>query len=255
MRSVFLLIVSIFSAVAACAQDDLFGPQASGTVRSGFLIGANGSADFPAADMAKRFGTSFRVGGSLQYRLQNNWQFGVKGDFLFGNDIREDSSLINVRDASGFFLDDAGQRTGAAVSERGYLLGIMAGKMIPFHKADPNKGLLLQLTTGFMQHKISFYNQQENLAQLHGDYKKGYDRLTNGWFVEPYVGYQHFSNSGLVNFHIGLDAVVGFNAGRRDYQFDIRRPDKDSRLDVLFGIRGGWYFTIYKKKSEEVFFE
>ncbi len=207
------------------------------------------------ADMAKRFGTSYRAGGSLQYRLRSNWQFGLKGDFLFGNDLRDDSSLSNVRDAEGFFLDDNGIRTGVAVSERGYQLGVVAGKLLPFKKTNPNQGVLLQLGAGFVQHKISLYNQQNSLAQFRDEYKKGYDRLTNGLYVEPYVAYQHFSSSGFINYHIGVGAMVGFTAGRRDYQFDIRRPDRDSRVDILVGLRAGWYFAFSKKRSEDVFFQ
>lgn len=250
----FLLLLIIPFAAFSQQDEDLFGPLGGTATKKGFLIGAQGGYDVPFGDMAKGFGPSWRVGGSLQYRLQNNWQFGVKGDFLFGTDLRDDSLLWNIKDASGFYINDNGRRSGMEIAERGYMLGLTAGKMFPFSKAYPNRGLLVQLTAGFMQHKVFYFNLQDYFSQLRDDYKKGYDRLTNGVFLEPYVAYQHFSESGLVNFHVGVGATLGFTAGRRDWQFDLSRPYKDSRFDGLFGIRAGWYFAIYKKRSEDIFY-
>lgn len=250
----FLLLLLVPLVSQAQQDEDLFGPMGGGATKQGFLIGAQGGYDIPFGDMAKNFGPSWRVGGSLQYRLQNNWQFGVKGDFLFGTDMRDDSLLWNLKDVSGFYLNDEGRRVGMEIAERGYMLGLTGGKMFPFSKAHPNRGLLVQLTAGFMQHKVFYFNLQDNFAQLRGDYKKGYDRLTNGVFIEPYIGYQHFSENGLVNFHVGVGATLGFTAGRRDWQLDLARPYNQSRLDGLFGIRAGWYFAIYKKRSEDVFY-
>ncbi len=254
-RTLVFLLLLLSPALLRAQQDaDLFGPMSGGTTRQAFLIGVQGGYDIPFGDMAKRFGNSFRVGGSLQYRLKNNWQFGVKGDFLFGTQIREDSLLGNLRDVSGFYLNDDGQRTGMEIAERGYTLGLTAGKMIPFSKNQPNRGLLLQLTAGFIQHKVFYFNLQDNFAQLRDEYKKGYDRLTNGIFVEPYIGYQHFSESGLVNFHLGISSTFGFTAGRRDWQLDLARPYTESRLDGLFGFRAGWYFAVYSRKSADVYY-
>lgn len=253
LTAFFLLLLTALR-VSAQQDEDLFGPMSGAAPRQGLLIGAQGGYDIPFGDMAKNYGPSWRVGGSLQYRLKSNWQFGVKGDFLFGSDMRDDSLLGNFKDASGFYINDDGRRTGMEISERGYMLGVTAGKMFPFSKAYPNRGLLVQLTAGFMQHKVFYYNLQDYFSQLRGDYKKGYDRLTNGVFIEPYVGYQHFSDNGLVNFHVGIGATLGFTAGRRDWQFDLARPYNQARFDGLFGIRAGWYFTVYKKRSEDIFY-
>jgi hypothetical protein len=64
-----------------------------------------------------------------------------------------------------------------------------------------------------------------------------------------------FDKNGLLNFHIGLDVMAAFTNGRRDYLFDVRRKDDAARLDLLFGIRGGMYIPIFKKKSEEIYFD
>ncbi len=253
----FLLILLAVTAGRAQSDDDLFGAGEVAPRRKGIVIGFNTGLDLPAADMADRFGFSARVGPSVFYKTRSNWMIGLKGDFLFGSKIREDSLLVNVEDADGLFLDDAGQRTGAAVNMRGYAIGVQAGRIFGLTpQADAGgRGILVLLGAGFIQHKIQFFNQQQSIAQIREDYRKGYDRLTNGIYTEAFGGYNHFSKKGFFNFHIGLNALVGFTGGRRDYLFDVQRSGTGSRLDVLLGVRGGLYLPLWKKRSEEVFFE
>lgn len=259
MRAILLLAFFFCAVLSAGAQsdDDLFGSGEVAPRRRGIVLGFNTGVDLPVADMADRFGASLRVGPSIFFKTPSNWMFGVKGDFLFGSKINEDSLLINVRDDEGLFLDDAGQRTGAAINMRGYTLGLQAGRIFGLTPAADagGRGILVLLGAGFIQHKIQFFNQLGTIAQIRGDYRKGYDRLTNGIYTEAFAGYNHFSKKGLFNFHIGLNALVGFTGGRRDYLFDVQRSGTGNRLDVLLGVRGGLYLPLWKKKSEEVFFE
>lgn len=254
MKRICTLIVLAFSAFSSLAQNDLFKEEKS-PARKGFIINANGGVDFPAADMADRFGTNYRIGGAILYKTKSNWMFGPKIDFLLGNNIKEDSFLINLTDDDGSLLNQDGQPVGISTYERGYLIGIQGSKIINISKTNSDNGILITTTAGFMQHKINLFDRERTIPQLRRDYKKGYDRLTNGMFVEQYVGYNYFAKDGLINFHIGLNVTAGFTEGRRDYLFDVQRPDTDSRLDILFGIRAGWYFPIFKHKSEEIFFE
>lgn len=253
----FLFILCTATSAHAQSDDDLFGADEVSPRRKGIVLGFNTGLDLPVADMADRFGLSARVGPSIFYKTAGNWMVGLKGDFLFGSKIREDSLLINVRDDEGLFLDDNGQRTGAAVNMRGYAIGLQAGRIFGLTpQADAGgRGILVLLGAGFIQHKIQFFNQQQSIAQIREEYRKGYDRLTNGFYTEAFSGYNHFSKKGYFNFHIGLNALVGFTGGRRDYLFDVQRSGAGSRLDVLLGVRGGLYLPLWKKKSEEVFFE
>lgn len=257
MRNLVLfLLLLLASATSVYAQDDLFGTKVTKSpVRKGWIISANGDLDFPAADMAKRFGTSARVGPSLLYKTKSNWLFGVKGDFIFGSDVREDSLLINLKDKYGDFLNTQGQRIAIPRYERGYIIGLEAGKIIGLSKKNGDNGLMLLTSVGFIQHKINIFEKNKTVPQLHGEYLKGYDRLTNGMYIEQYIGYAYFAKDGLLNFHLGLDALFGFTQGRRDFLYDVMRPDTDKRLDILFGLRGSFDIPIFKRKSEELFFQ
>ena len=255
MKIVALAVLILSLSFTCCfAQADLFGAE-GGPRRHGIVIGLNGDFDLPGADMAKRFGASYRLGPALLYKTNAGYMFGAKADFLFGNQMREDSLLAGVTDADGFFINQNGRRVGIGTFERGYAIGVEAGKIFPAGKSNPNSGWMLMTGAGFIQHKITLSDKEKSVKQIEGDYKKGYDRLTNGLYVEQFAGYNYFDKRGAINFHIGLDILAGFTKGRRDYLYDVRRPDDKSRLDLLFGIRGGWYIPVFKQKSEEIFFE
>lgn len=256
MKNFFItIIILVTSSTISFAQDDLFGTPKK-EARKGFVISLNGSFDVPAADMAKRFGNDYRVGPAVFYKTKKNWIFGAKADFIFGNQIKEDSFLANIKDPDGNFLASNGFSVTIDNFERGYLVGLQVGKIINVSKSNADNGLILLTSAGFIQHKILISTDKSgNVPQLSGDYKKGYDRLTNGLFLEQFVGYTYFAHDGLINFNIGLDVMAGFTKGRRDYIFDTKQPGDASRLDMLFGIRGGWYIPVFKRKSEEYFFE
>ncbi len=263
MKKAGFLVLLWLVSVHSYAQDALFGVDSSRTTNHGLIINANFSGDIPAADMAKRFGDDFRIGGAITYKTKKNWIFGAKCDFIVGNKIKEDSLMINIKDKySGPFngklvelINNNGNRVGVPVYERGYMIALQAGKIINFNKEHPDDGLMLLTSAGFIQHKINIYNSNKDVPALWGDMLKGYDRLTNGWFIEQYAGYCYFAKNKLLNFNIGLDAMLGFTKDRRDYLFDVMRTDNKQRYDVLFGIRAGWMIPIFRHSSEEISFE
>ncbi len=253
MRVMLILLLSVLSLVST-AQDDLFNTPKP-PARKGFIIGVNGAIDFPGADMAERYGTSYRAGGQLLYKTKSNWVIGPKFDYMFGTTLKVDSLLSNIIDKYGSFIGSNGQRVGITIYQRGYMMGLQGGKIFNIGKNSSDNGILALTTIGFMEHKILIRDRDNIIPALQGDYKKGYDRLANGWMLEQYVGYTYFANNNLLNFHIGLNVSAGFTQGRRDFLYDVMRPDTESRIDLLYGIRAGWYIPIFRRKSEEFFFE
>jgi hypothetical protein len=250
------LLLSVLACHAFAQTDGLFGPKPMAPARAGWILGIDGDFDIPAADMAKRFGLSYRIGPQVLYKTKTNWLTGPKCDFIFGGTVKQDSLMINIMDMYGGneFINNNGQREGVPVYERGYLIGWQLGKIITLSKANADNGLLLMASGGFIQHKIDIYVKDQDIPQLSGDYLKGYDRLTNGLFTEGYVAYNYMARSSLVNYYIGLDGMFGFTQGRRAYLYDVMHSGLDKRLDILFGIRAGWYLPIYKRKSEDILF-
>ena len=258
--TVLFLLITIHS--FGQNKDLLFGPTDEVVPKHGFILNGNGDFDIPAADMAKRFGLSYRLGPAVLYKTKKNWMFGAKCDFILGSKVKQDSLMINIKDmysSSGGsvyeFINNSGERIGVPVYERGYMIGLSAGKLIPIKKMHPDNGIMLLTTAGFIQHKIDIYVKDKDRPQLRGNYLKGYDRLSNGLFVEQYAGYTFFSEYRLINFTLGFDALFGFTQGRRDYLFDVMHADTQKRLDILYGIRGGWFIPMFHRKSEDILFE
>jgi hypothetical protein len=210
--------------------------------------------DLPMADMAKRFGANYRLGVGVKYKTQRNYIFGAKLEFLFGNKMHEDSLLQNVMTDQGGLIALNGDLLNIGKFERGYLLGLQFGKVLPWFQVNKNSGPLLLSSIGFMQHKIKFFDQEKSFPQLNGEYFKGYDRLTNGIFFEQFIGYAYFASNKLLNFNIGFNLTYGFTRGRRTYLFDVGRPDNAQRHDILTGLKLGWTLPIYKKKVEEIYY-
>jgi len=256
-----LLSTLFFLALAATARAqtgdrELFGDAGETKPRrAAFVLGVAGGIDLPGADLAERFGPSFRIGPSVHYQSPNGWIIGLKADFIFGSRIREDSLLINVRREGATFFDDAGQLTGAGINQRGYTIGVYGGKAVPFSAASRHSALLT-LGGGFIQHKINFYNQQESIAQLRAPYDAGYDRLTNGLYTEAFAGYAYTPGSGYFSAVLGFNFLAGFTAGRRDYLFDVQRSDAGvQRLDLLYGLRAAFLVPLRRRASEDIYFD
>jgi len=259
MKRFFIFLLLFTATLSAFAQntDLLFGPKVKSVPRKGWILTANADFDIPAGDMAKRFGLSYRIGPGILYKTTSNWIFGPKCDFILGGNVKQDSLMANIMDKykGNEFINNSGIREGVPTYERGYMLGWQVGKIITLSKTNADNGILLMTSGGFMQHKIDIYVKDKDIPQLSGDYLKGYDRLTNGLFAEEYVAYNYMARDGLLNFHIGLDGTFGFTQGRRTWLYDVNRSGLDKRIDILFGIRGGWYLPIFKRKSEDMLFE
>ena len=212
------------------------------------------SIDFPQADLAKRFGTSYRIGVGIKHKSENNWLVGAKFEFITGNKMRDDSLLINLKTTLGGIITQSGQLYNVGMFQRGYMASVQLGKIFTFWQVNKNSGPMMLASVGFMQYKINLFDRDNSFPQLRGDYKKGYDRLTNGLFIEDFIGYQYLAKNKLVNFYAGLNAVYGFTQGRREYLYDLKRSDAGKRNDIMLGFKFGWVLPIYKKNTEETYY-
>jgi hypothetical protein len=247
---IFLVFLSHF----ANAQDEKDSQKSKPLANKIWTLDVSGNIDFPAADMAKRFGTSYRIGPGIKFKTASNWILGAKFDFITGNKMREDSLLINVKTNQGGVVSQNGDLLNPGLFLRGYAVGIQVGKIFPFLQLNPNSGPTMIGSAGFMQYKINIFDRDNSFPQLRDDYKKGYDRLTNGIFLENFLGYSYFATNKLINFYAGLNFLYGFTQGRRDYLLDVGRPDNGSRSDILMGFKAGWVLPIYKKNTEDTYY-
>ena len=64
---------------------------------------------FPGGDMADRFGNNSSVGGGFKWKSKQNWLFGAKYVYLFGNDVKIANDIMsNIKTSSGQIINNAG---------------------------------------------------------------------------------------------------------------------------------------------------
>jgi hypothetical protein len=217
---------------------------------------ANYAYQIPGGDMADRFGPNSVIGGGFQYKTRTNWIVGANFDFIFGNTLEDaDSLMYNLTTENGFIIDMAGNIADVSLYQRGYTITAKVGKVIPVLSPNPNSGIYISLSTGYLQHKIRIEVQNNNVPQLNDDYKKGYDRLTGGFTLSQFVGYMYLSDSRLLNFFGGFEFTQAWTSPRRDVYFDTMEPDpKQNRLDLLNGFKIGWIIPIFQREPEKFYY-
>jgi len=211
----------------------------------------------PGGDLSNRFGNNFSIGGGLDFMSeQKNWIFGIKGNNLFGNTVKEDV-LFSLRDSDGFILGSvgAGQATYAEVflRERGFYAGGHIGRLFSLSNKNKRAGIRVTFGAGLLQHKIRIQDETGSADQLKGELIKGYDQLSNGLAFEQFVGYQQLNRKTGVNFFAGFELTQAFTQNRRSINFATQSKDTNRRFDVLLGFRVGWSFSFYiGERAEDI---
>lgn len=218
-------------------------------------VSINYSFHAPGGHLAERFGFSSTIGAGLTYKHKSNWLVGAEYSFLFGNSIRKDSVILDaLKTRYDKIINKYGEYGSVVLYERGFYAGVHIGRLIPITKYNRNSGLLVNLGIGLLQHHIRIENKDNNTPPVIGDYKKGYDRLTNGLSLREFIGYQHLDNKRLINFYAGFEFYQGWTQCRRDFNFDTMEKDNTKRNDYLFGIRVGWILPLYKQAPQTYYY-
>ena len=217
-------------------------------------INAQFGVQMPLADMARRFGMNFGVGGGVEYtRIPTGWLFGIDANYLFGQDVKEDV-LAAIRTKDGGILGDANTYSDVALRERGLYVGGMVGKIFKLHD-NGNKfgGIRLTVSAGWLYHQIRIQDNSGAAPQVADVYAAGYDRFTAGVALTQFIGYQIISRDRTVNFTVGFDFTEGFTKNQRGFNFDTGARDDRTRSDFLYGFRVGWQLPIFtNSKAEDI---
>jgi hypothetical protein len=205
----------------------------------------------PGGDMSTRFHNNSSVSLNVDFKLKNQWVFGLQGSYLFGNTVKE--RLFDSIAKENIIINNDGDFADVRLYERGFTISATAGRLLKLSKTRPNCGILVNAGIGFIQHKIRIEVIGNNVPQLSKEYKKGYDRLSNGLLLSQNIGYLYLSNNRLVNFYVGLECMEGFTQSRRSFDYDRMQSDTKKRLDVLYGAKIAWILPLYKRASNEFY--
>jgi hypothetical protein len=184
-------------------------------------------------------------------KTAKNWQFELDGTFMFSKNVKVSTILDPLLTSDRQIVNAAGEPANIEVYERGFTGTFNVGKVFPVIGPNPNSGLIAKLGVGFIRHKIRIDNQDNLVPLLNEENLVYFDRLTWGFLVKEYIGYQHLGNTNLANFTVGIEFMQGFTEGVRDYQLDLEGPYRESRLDFLIGIRVGCVIPVYRKAPSD----
>jgi hypothetical protein len=217
------------------------------------LVGVSYGYQIPAGDMATRFGNSSTIQMNIDYKSRSQWLFGVNGSYFFGKHIHETGIFDSIITSDGYVLSQSGEFADVRLYERGFTVSATAGRMFTTKRPNPNSGLVVNFGLGFIQHKIRIETIGNNVPELSKQYKKGYDRLTNGMLLSENIGYMYLSDNRIVNLYFGLEFMQGFTQNRRSYDYDLMKQDTKKRLDMLYGAKISWILPLYKKAPQEYY--
>jgi len=216
------------------------------------LLGAGYGYYISSGDMAKRFGNSSSIQLNLDFKSKKHVTVGFNGSYIFGNKVKE-SLFDSIASPGGYIINKNGEFGDIRLYERGFTVSMTLGGLVSFKKPNPNSGIMINIGFGFIQHKIRIETIGNNVPQLSKEYKKGYDRLSNGFLLSENIGYLYLSKNRIANFYFGLECMQGFTKNRRSYNFDTMEKDTKKRMDILYGAKFCWILPLYKKAPQEFY--
>lgn len=249
-------LVKIFLFILLACPLVLFGQDRQANKGTGLLPHFNYGVNWTGGDLADRFGQHFNFGAGIDLITpKSNLLFGLHAQFIFGQKVRQDV-LAPIRTSDGLIFGNDKSIADIQLRQRGFYVGGSIGKIFSLSETNDRSGIKVQFGLGLWQHKIRIQEDpSRSVPQVEGDFKKGYDRLTNGLALTNFIGYQLLSSDRSINFYVGLENMLGFTQNRRDINFDTQMADTENRIDYTFGVKVGWIVPIYfGKAANEIYY-
>ena len=223
------------------------------SLNPGFLFGFSYGYNIPGGDLSSQYGNNFKVDFTPTYYFsESNISIGLEGSYIFGNEVKQ-NTFSNLLTFDKYIIGTDGNFANIQTSERGVLIGGLVSKVIPFDE-NIRTGIKIEVGGYMFRHWVNFKIAGE-IPQLESDYLKGYDRLTGGFAVKEFIGYQHLKESSKISFYAGFEFYQGFTRSLRGYNYDKAAVDNFNRKDLLYGLKIGWILPLYVVKNpEEIYY-
>ncbi len=248
MKYIFFTLLLVCSVSILTAQVNL-----NDSCVSANIITIDLGVGLPAADLADRFGPHAIVGGGYQYKTNKNWLYSISGAFIYGSAVKEDTIVNNLKNEEGYIVGTDGLQYDPILWESGFTASVQVGKITNLLSINPNSGVTFMGGIGFLQHNIWIYIDETAIPQLSEEYKKGYDRLSNGIAFNQYIGYYLFSNKYFVNFRAGIEITEGITQNRRSINYDTQVKDDATRIDMMVNFKLSWNLPIFEQPTRKFY--
>ncbi len=200
--------------------------------------------EIPGGDLKERYGNDLKFSLGAQYLNGKNYLFEADFNLMFSNNVKEDV-VSNLRNQNGRIIGSNGGLTDVFLRQRGFFLGGVAGKL--FTLPGSQSGIRLAGGLGVLSHNIRILDETGGVAQLNGDYLKGYDRLTRGFALRQQLGYEVHSLNGRINLNIMFEMTQAVTNSVRKYNFNSGPVPEGGRLDLLYCLRATWMLPIIRR--------
>ncbi len=237
----FFTFLTTFSAIAQ--------REKKGEPESALLIGLSYKASLPSGDLAKRWGFNNTLGLDANYKFANNLTVSLNGGFIFGNRLKDSTIFTNLLTSFGTITAQNGVPADVKFLMRGATGHASVGYVFNQLGHNVNSGLWVDFGVGYFMHKIRIESLFDDVPQLSGDYRKGYDKLSMGISTKQFIGYLFQANRRLFRFYAGVEMVQGLTRNVRPYNFDSGEPENTLQKDFNFGLKVGWVVPIKQRTS------
>jgi len=206
----------------------------------------------PSGDMKDRFGANTDFGAGFEMaRFKSKIFIGADGAFIFSSNVKEDV-VKGLRSFDGSIIGRNGQPANVSLKERGFYLGLNAGKIFSTTSHEKNiTGIRAQVGAGLLQHKIRVQDNSRNVIALEREKLKGYDRMSNGPAVHLGLGFQYQNPKNNFHFNIMGDFYAARTQSRRDFDNPTGGYLAEKRTDILAGMTLAYVVVISRTSPPE----
>jgi len=248
--------VIFYFALLFILSNSVYSQKTGDSLKTIPMFSASYMLQIPGNDLAKRYGINSNIGGSFMLKLKNNALFEINANFIFGGTLKGDAAHLfdSISTVNGELINEYGEFAKLRTFERGFFVGSRFGKVFNVCKKNVNSGIVFSVGAGLLYHKVRIENDGNNLPQILGEYKKGYDKMCYGFSSTEFIGYMYFSKKYFFNFYTGFEFYQGFTKSGRSYDYSLMKKDTSKRIDLLSSVKIGWIIPLYRRMPEEFYY-
>lgn len=195
------------------------------------------------------------------YKYKSNWLVTLDGDFLFGSDNLKsrEERMTPLFTAESTIIGTNGTDAVVTCYNRGFIVRGGFGKVFRLSRKNPNSGIMLKLSGGWIQQQTVFFKNEVEAPQIDNEYEHLYDHQRMGGILTESVGYWFMSNKlNLVNFYVAFELSESWMNSTRTYTIDdlmgLRGKDQSRYFDLTYTIKFCWMFPLKGKTAYDYYY-
>ncbi len=200
-------------------------------------------------------------GVNVIYKYKSNWLVLLDGDFSFGSDnlVSRDLRMSHLFTRDSIIVGTNGTDAVATMYNRCFMVRAGAGKIFRVSNKNPNSGVLLTLTAGWIQQQTVFNIHEVHAPQIEKPYSRLYDHQRMGGVLTEGVGFWFMSNNlNLVNFYVAFELSQSLMKSTRPYTIDhlqgLSGKDNNLYFDLTYTLKFCWMFPLKGKTAYDYYY-